>query len=63
MSLIYPGSWVRIWRHENTDSGRIFHHRAKRHESELDAAHHRDGVDRLCERLLGDGRRRRTHYS
>jgi hypothetical protein len=34
---------------------RIFHKRAKRHESDLVAAHHRDGLDgldRLCERLL-----------
>jgi hypothetical protein len=36
---------------------RIFHKRAKRHESDLEAAHHRegfDGVDRLCERLLAE---------
>jgi hypothetical protein len=34
---------------------RIFHKRAKRHESDLVAAHHRDGLDGLdrpCERLL-----------
>jgi hypothetical protein len=36
---------------------RIFHKRAKRCESELEAAHHRDGfdgVDRLCEQLLAE---------
>jgi hypothetical protein len=36
---------------------RIFHKHAKRYESELEAAHHRDGldgVDRLCERLLAE---------
>jgi hypothetical protein len=34
---------------------RVFHKHAKRYESELAAAHHRegfDGVDRLCAKLL-----------
>ena len=39
----------------NPTDTRIFHKHAKRHEAELVAAHHRDGLDgldRLCERLL-----------